>query len=194
MAAERQPGDQTGGLDAGHRADFGDQRFVELGFLGPLVPVAGERHRTDGEDAIRNEARIHGSQLLKTLEHQSSADQQHQRERDFDGDQDIPKQCAPAAGRGGSAAFLHRLRQARAHRSERRHEPDNNSGQHGYDRREPQDGSVHTNGFDAWNRAGHFDQQIGPECGQDQPAAGAADGQQQAFPKKTFGQLDSRSS
>ena len=93
----RQRADAGGRPHAGQRADAADRVHVEARAIeaGPVFRL--RQVDLHGQQIARLEARRHAHQLREAARHQSGADQQHQRERDFDDHQRAEQAAARAA-------------------------------------------------------------------------------------------------
>ena len=107
-AFERQAAGGRGGFDTGNGVDAFAAIASELrDSRGLLKAIAGERH-LHGEHVVRVEAGIDVAQRNEGADEQRSADEQHQRERDFADDEQGARLALAESGAGAVAAFLQR--------------------------------------------------------------------------------------
>src|SRR5262249_21753694 len=96
-----------------------------------LVTLTRQR-KPDGKKASRPETGRDRSQLSKTLQHESRADQQHQGQSHLDTNHEIAKESPASAGGRRSAALLHTLQHISSAGSQCRDCTHSEAGQNGY--------------------------------------------------------------
>src|SRR5580658_941022 len=89
---------------------------------GGIVARSGEGH-FHGENFVRRETWIHTAQRCKSADEQSSADQEHESERDFGDNQSGASLVLAQAAAGARAAFLEGEAKIGVRGTERRYQP-----------------------------------------------------------------------
>ena len=124
----------------------GSERAAPAAVTPGIVPICSEQARIEIHHLLRRgvsrlrqrdphrqhagrvEAEIDPLQRPQRPQHQSRADEEHDRERHLGDDQSVPEAGAPAAGRGVAASFLHRLGQIRLEQARGRRDAEDDRG------------------------------------------------------------------
>ena len=110
---DRQRGNCAGRLNAGNGIESRNYLIKKSpdDFL-VLILRLGQTD-AEGEDIVRDDARIHVLQFDETAHHQARADKQNQRDRNFRDDEPVPNALTARSARSGATAFFQNFRQVR---------------------------------------------------------------------------------
>ena len=155
-----------------HRDRVGDRRFADAGqgvdprhdlaqvcvqLIG-LRELAARDWQTRRDDVGRVESGVDTHHLEEAADEQARADEQHERQRDFDHHERAAQPAAARVGRRSAPAFLHRPRQIRFRRLQRGREAEDHAGRQRQYQRECEHTRIHRDVRVAWQRERRDDQ------------------------------------